>query len=115
MADAITRAWREAYGTPIVYAGGTEFTVNNLAVYSADRPHVLPHGDPKLAPWVDMNDLRRRGAVFVWEEGDPRVHLEDWRKAFGELEIQPALVLARQTWHPVRPVRVVYAFVPPRP
>jgi hypothetical protein len=115
MADAITRAWHEAYGTPIVYAGGTEFTVNNLAVYSADRPHVLPHGDPKLAPWVDMTDLRRRGAVFVWEEGNPRATLEDWRKTFQELDIQPTLVLARQTWHPVTPVRVVYAFVPPRP
>jgi len=115
MADAITRAWRETYGTPVVYAGGTEFTVNNLAVYSADRPHVLPHGDPKLAPWVDMNDLRRRGAVFVWEEGDPRARPDDWRETFQELDIQPALVLARQTWHPVAPVRVIYAFVPPRP
>jgi hypothetical protein len=115
MADAITRAWHETYGTPIVYAGGTEFTVNNLAVYSADRPHVLPHGDPKLAPWVDMTDLRRRGAVFVWEDGDPRAQPDDWRRIFSELDIQPALVLARQTWHPVAPVRVIYAFVPPRP
>jgi len=115
MADAITRAWHEAYGTPIVYASGTEFTVNNLAVYSPDRPHVLPHGDPKLAPWVDLDDLRRRGAVFVWEEANDRARLDEWRKTFGRLDIQPVLVLARQTWHPVAPERVTYAFVPPQP
>ena len=115
MADAITRAWHEAYGTPLMYAGGTEFTVNNLAVYSPDRPHVIPLGDPKLAPWVEISDLRRRGAVLVWEEGNPRALPDEWRKTFPDLDIQPTLVLARQAWHPVRPARVVYAFVPPRP
>lgn len=115
MADAITRAWRERYGTPIVYAGGTEFAANNLAVYSPDRPHVLPHGDPKLAPWIDRGDLTRRGAVLVWEEGHLQARLDDWRRTFPRLDIQPTLVLARQTWHPVAPVRVIYAFVPPQP
>jgi 4-amino-4-deoxy-L-arabinose transferase-like glycosyltransferase len=115
MAEAITRAWHDAYGTPIVYAGGTEFPVNNLAVYSPDRPHVLPHGNPKLAPWVDLNDLRRRGAVLVWDEDDPRVRLDDWQETFVQIDVQPTLVLARQTWFPVKPVRMIYAFVPPRP
>jgi hypothetical protein len=115
MADAITRAWREKYGTPIVYAGGTEFVVNTLAVYAPDRPHVLPHGNPRLAPWVDMRDLARRGAVLVWEEDNPRARLDQWRATFGEVEVQPALVLTRQTWRAVAPVRVHYAFVPPRP
>jgi 4-amino-4-deoxy-L-arabinose transferase-like glycosyltransferase len=114
MADTITRAWHERYGTPLVYAGGTEFAVNNLAVYSPDRPHVLPHGDPKLAPWVDMADFARRGAVFVWEGGG-RAGPEEWRASFGALDIQPPLVLARQTWNKkVAPVRIHYGFVPPR-
>lgn len=115
MADAITRAWHDRYGTPLVYAGGTEFAVNNVAVYSPDRPHVLPHGEPKLAPWVDMSDLARRGAVLVWEEGHLQARPEEWRRTFGRLELQPTLVLARQTWHPVAPARVIYAFVPPQP
>jgi len=115
MADAITRAWHEKYGTPLVYAGGTEFAVNNLAVYSQDRPHVLPHGRPRLAPWVDMSDLVRRGAVVVWEDGHQRAQPEEWRRTFGSLDIQPTLVLARQTLHKVAPARVVFAFVPPRP
>jgi hypothetical protein len=115
MAEAVTRAWREAYGTPLVYVGGTEFMTNTVAVYSPDRPHVLPHADPDLAPWADRTELRRRGAVLVWEEGSAGAKLDEWRKVFGDLAIQPTLVLARQTSHPVAPARISYAFVPPRP
>jgi len=116
MAEAITRAWHERFGTPLVYAGGTEFAVNNLAVYSSDRPHVLPHGSPTLAPWVDMSDLARRGAVVVWEEGHLRARPAEWDATFGPLTIEPPLVLARQTWNKkAAPARILYAFVPPQP
>ena len=116
MAEEITRAWHERFGTPLVYAGGTEFAVNNLAVYSSDRPHVLPHGSPKLAPWVDMGDLAKRGAVVVWEEGHLRARPEEWRATFGPFITEPPLVLARQTWNKkVAPARILYGFVPPRP
>jgi len=115
MAEAITRAWHERFGTPLIYAGGTEFAVNNLAVYSPDRPHVLPHGNPKLAPWVDMSDLARRGAVIVWEDGTSRTRTEQWSATFGPLNAEPPLVLARQTWNKkVAPAHIFYAFVPPR-
>jgi hypothetical protein len=40
---------------------------------------------------------------------------EDWSASFGALDIQPPLVLARQTWNKkVAPARIHYAFVPPR-
>jgi len=53
--------------------------------------------------------------VLVWEEGQVNARLDQWHQAFSEFDIQPTLVLARQTWHPVKPARMVYAFVPPRP
>jgi hypothetical protein len=114
-ADIITREWHDRFGTPLVYVGGGEFATNNVAVYSADRPHVMPHGDPKLAPWIDPADLHRRGAVLVWEDGAGEAQLAQWRATFSDLDVQPTLVLARQTRYPVRPARILFAFVPPRP
>ena len=114
MAASITHAWHEKYGTTLLYAGGSEFAVNNLAVYSLDRPHVVVHGEPKLSPWIDMNDVRQRGAVLVWQEQPLPAELQHWQETFGAFELQPALVLARQTWNPVKPERIVFAFVPPR-
>jgi hypothetical protein len=115
LAAIVTRQWHDRYGTPLVYVSGSEFAANNVAVYSPDHPHVLVRGEPRLSPWIDMRDLGRRGAVVIWEEGHDQADLERWRATFPGLDIQPTLVLARQTWHPVQPDRVNYAFVPPRP
>ena len=34
---------------------------------------MLIDGLPRRAPWIDLNDLRARGAVIVWTDSDPRV------------------------------------------
>ena len=114
-ADIVTKAWRERTQSPLVYAGGSEFAVNNVAVYSPDRPHVVVHGDPRLSPWIDMADLRKRGMLLVWEEGHVQAKIDEWRKTFGEFEIAPVLVLPRQAGGRIGPVRLYYAIVPPRP
>ena len=41
----------------------------NLAHYSADQPQVLIDGLPS-APWIDLDDLRMKGAIVVWTGGD---------------------------------------------
>src|SRR5262249_11682776 len=62
LAQIVTRKWREKFATPLAYVGGGEFASNNIAVYSADRPHVIVHADVSLSPWIDRDDLKRRGA-----------------------------------------------------
>jgi 4-amino-4-deoxy-L-arabinose transferase-like glycosyltransferase len=124
VAQAITRAWHEKTGAPLVYVsqvarsspGAGEFAANNVAVYSPDRPHVIVHGDLSLSPWVDPADLKRRGVVLVWEQGPGAPDLpEALRARYPTLEVQPLLVLPRQTLRPVRPAIIGYAFVPPQP
>jgi 4-amino-4-deoxy-L-arabinose transferase-like glycosyltransferase len=113
MAASITRAWRERYGTPLRYAAGSEFYANNLAIYSPDRPHVVVHGDPKLSPWIAIEDVRRYGAIIVWQE--ELAEIDRWRKTFGAFTVEPPLLLPRHTWKSVKPARILFAFVPPRP
>lgn len=121
LAETITRQWHARTGSPLLYAGGSssaagpgEFAANNVAVYSPDRPHVIVHGDLKLSPWIDLADVKRHGAVFVWQPiSDPHYAPPKLREAFPTLEVQPALVLPRQTLYPVSPVVVGYGFVPP--
>jgi hypothetical protein len=114
-ADIVTREWHARYGTPLGYVGGSEFVANNVAVYSPDRPHVVVHGELALSPWVDPAELRRHGAVLVWQEGMAGAELDALKATFGDVEVEPPLLLPRQTWFRVRPERITYAFVPPRP
>src|SRR5205823_13179033 len=48
LAETVTRAWRDKYGSALPYVGGGEFSTNNIAVYSPDRPRVIVHADPGL-------------------------------------------------------------------
>ena len=117
LAETVTRAFREKTGAPLVYIGGEEFLSNNVAVYSSDRPHVMVHGNPALSPWIDLDDLRRRGAVFIWyahevEKPPKEPPLEG---VFAEAEIQPPLVLQRLMRGAGLKDYIGYAILTPRP
>jgi 4-amino-4-deoxy-L-arabinose transferase-like glycosyltransferase len=120
LAATITQQWHDATGAPLVYVGGAdfgstgagEFAANNVAVYSTDRPHVLVHGDFALSPWIDRADLDRRGIVLLWEGLDALP--ENLKAAFPRAELQPPLVLPRQTLAGRKPATVSYAWVRPQ-
>jgi hypothetical protein len=124
VAEAITRAWRDKTGTPLVYVaqversspGAGEFAANNVAVYSPDRPHVIVHGDPALSPWVDAVDLKGRGAAIVWEQAPGAPDLPAAVRArFPTAEVQPLLALPRLVSRTGTTATVGYAFVLPKP
>jgi len=118
LAETVTKQWREEFGTPLRYVGGGEFATNNIAVFSPDRPHVIVHADPALSPWIKSEDLRRHGAVLVWEESQLRLApMDRLRATYPHFQMREPLALPRQTWlkrGSVRPVRVHVAFVPPQ-
>jgi hypothetical protein len=119
LAETVTQRWRDKFATPLPYVGGGEFATNNIAVYSPDRPRAIVHADLGISPWIDPDDLKRRGAVLVWEDGQiDAAQLARLRSDYPGLEVREPLTLPRQVFveraH-VRPVRVHVAFVPPRP
>ena len=119
LADTITRDGVQRLQPPLAYVGGGEFAANNLAVYSPDRPRVIVHADPRISPWIDRDELRRRGAVIVWEDGQiDAPALAQLRSEYPGLDVQAPLTLPRRTFveqGSLRPVRVHFAIVPPRP
>lgn len=83
-AEYFTRIWHEKTNTPLVYITGDELASNSIAVYSKDRPRVVIHGTPEYAPWIDMNDVRRKGVLVVWTDaGRGEWFLPRWEKNFG--------------------------------
>jgi 4-amino-4-deoxy-L-arabinose transferase-like glycosyltransferase len=118
LAEHVTREWHDKTGTKLGYVAGTEFAANNVAVYSPDRPRVVVHGRPQISPWIDMDDLRKRGVLIVWEDGLRTAHLPEWRKTFG-VEGEPVLIeLPRQSRGVARKApgkaRIRYWIVPPQ-
>jgi Dolichyl-phosphate-mannose-protein mannosyltransferase len=121
LAELITREWRQRTGQPLVYVGGAEvgsgpgeFAANNVAVYSPDHPHVIVHGNMAYSPWIDPTDFEHRGGVLVWAATDSALPA-NVRAAYPRAELQPPLVLPRQTIYPRSPAIIHYAVLPPQP
>jgi 4-amino-4-deoxy-L-arabinose transferase-like glycosyltransferase len=77
LGETLTARFHEAICSPpdcprLRYVIGSMWDGGNLAHYSPDQPRVLIDGLPARAPWIDLHDLRDKGAVIVWTQGDPR-------------------------------------------
>ena len=57
---------------PLRYVIGSMWDGGNLSHYSPDQPQVLIDGLPSRTPWIDLADLRDKGAILVWTQGDPK-------------------------------------------
>ena len=109
----MSRRYRELTGQPLAYVIGTMWLSGNIAHYAPEQPRVLIDGNPERAPWIDLDDLRARGAVVVWVAGDPDVLPPMSRAVAGDAEIQPPLTLPLHLGAGV--TQVGWALLRPRP
>ena len=72
LGEMLTARFHDATGTPLRYVIGSMWDGGNLAHYSPDQPRVLIDGLPARAPWINLDNLRDKGAVLVWTQSDPR-------------------------------------------
>jgi Dolichyl-phosphate-mannose-protein mannosyltransferase len=93
LADELARRFRAATGRPLTYVIGTMWDGGNVAHYAPEQPRVLIDGDPRRAPWIDLGDLRSKGAVVVWTSGDPNVMPVRLRNIAGDAQVQPPFTL----------------------
>lgn len=93
LALELSRRARAVTGQPITYVIGDMWTGGNVAHYAPSHPRVLIDGEPARAPWIDLADLRTRGAVVVWTAGDLTVIPVTFRNIAGDAAVQPPFLL----------------------
>jgi len=93
LADELSRRFRAATGRPLVYVIGSMWDGGNVAHYAPEQPRVLIDGNPRRAPWIDLGDLRSKGAVVLWTDGDPAVIPVGLRGVAADAQVQPSFQL----------------------
>ena len=88
----ISARFRAATGRPLAYVIGSMWLGGNVSRYSRERPRTLIDGRPERAPWIDLADLKRRGAVVIWNGGGTAVPAE-YAALAPKAEVQPPLTL----------------------
>ncbi len=93
LAREISDRYRTVTGKAPVYVIGTMWDGGNVEHYAPSHPRVLIDGKPARAPWIDLNDLRARGAVVVWTFGDTHVMPPAFRTIAPDAAVQPPFEL----------------------
>jgi Dolichyl-phosphate-mannose-protein mannosyltransferase len=89
----ISQRYRAMTGKPIVYVIGSMWDGGNVAHYASEHPRVLIDGKPARAPWIDLANLKARGAVVVWTAGDLHVIPPELRTIAADAALQPPFLL----------------------
>lgn len=114
MADAITELWHERYHTPLSYVAGSRWIGGNMTFHSKDHPPVWVEWDRQKAPWISVDDMKKKGAIFVWDISDGESLPPELRKQFPNLQASQVLrfPLLRNTRN-LPPAEVGIAMLPP--
>lgn len=81
IATELTQTWQSKYHTPLQFVAGTRWVAGNIAFYSADKPSVFIDWNKQFSPWIDENQLKKTGAIFVWDLSDGKTVSPDEIKA----------------------------------
>jgi len=108
----ISTRFRAATGAPLAYVIGSMWLGGNISRYSVERPRTLIDAKPERAPWIDLADLKRRGAVVVWTDGDRNTVPEAYARFAAGAQVQPPLTLPMR-WSSNGEMLFGWAIVPP--
>ena len=89
----LSQRYRASTGKPLAYVIGSMWDGGNVAHYAPEHPRVLIDGRPSRAPWIDLTDLRARGAVAVWTTGDLQVMPVELRTVGADAAVQQPFTL----------------------
>lgn len=113
IAKTITDEWHQTYHTPLKYVAGSRWVGGNIGFYSPDHPSVFIEWDQRKAPWINLEEMRKNGAVFVWDitEGET---LPDEVKAKFPLVSEKILTFSWHRNNKLAPVQIGVAVLAPK-
>ena len=114
LAEQVAAIWHQHYEQPLPYVAGARELAARVTVYGKDHPVPYFEWSPNASPWVKVENLRRQGAVFVWDAdvlGDQVP--ADALKAYPELQSPRVVELQWHTRAAIKPVRIGVAVLSP--
>ncbi len=111
LAQEISARYQDQTGSPLRYVVSSMWLGGNISHYSADHPRTLIDGDPRRAPWIDLDDLAASGGVVVWTIGDPHVVPPPYASAARNALVQSPFILPMRRGN--GEVTVGWGIIPP--
>ncbi|HTM62919.1 MAG TPA: glycosyltransferase family 39 protein [Gammaproteobacteria bacterium] len=114
IAATVAKQWQDTYHTPLEYVAGPRWVAGNISYYSKEHPTVFMEWDQRKTTWINIEDFKQKGAVFVWNISAHETLPEEVAKAYPRLEKAAVMEFDwRRNKHHLPPVKLGIAFLPP--
>ena len=114
VAQTIAQRWQDTYHTPLPYVAGSRWISGNIAYYSDAHPSVFMEWNQRKSTWINLDDLKKKGAVFVWDIAANESLPEEIAQQYPRLSTPIVLEFHwRRNKHNLAPVKLGVAFLPP--
>jgi 4-amino-4-deoxy-L-arabinose transferase-like glycosyltransferase len=113
IAKQLTQLWHDTYHSPLHYVAGSRWVGGNITLYSKDHPAVLVEWNTQRATWINIQDLQKKGAIFVWYMAEEGEMPERVRQQFPALQKTKIMEF---NWHRNKnenPLKLGVAILPP--
>lgn len=116
IAAGLTAEWHRRFDRPCPYVIGCRKLSCNMCYYSPDHPRAFFDHDIRQSQWIDPADIKKRGAIIVWEGPAPT-----YLKEYGDrpiylwnIKLPRAVPWWMRAWAPAPPEYTLRAaLVPP--
>ena len=80
LAQALSRAWRAEFGTPLPWVSGTRALAASTSFYAADHPRYWSLWNNLIeTPWADASEVHAHGAAIVCDNSDEACQGQQWQ------------------------------------
>lgn len=69
IALSLETLWHSQYNKPLSFIAGSNYLVTGVLPYLQDKPRPYLNWDLSQSPWLNEDDLRNNGGLFIWDEG----------------------------------------------
>lgn len=112
-ATIVTETWHRETNQRLAYVVGDFWLAGNVIFFSPDSPQMFHDASLRHSPWIDVVEVRRRGAVLLWSAARDREMPEQMRTLFPTVEHRAPLVIRAMTRRGEREWRIGWALLPP--
>ncbi len=68
IAHSMAKLWHQHYHQPLAYIAGSNYLIALLTPYLNDKPQPYFSWSKQQSPWINEEQLRKKGALFIWDE-----------------------------------------------
>ncbi|CAL8475764.1 glycosyltransferase family 39 protein [Caballeronia sp. S22] len=108
LAEAAHFMWKQRFQHEIPVVAGSGHEAQSIAFYSDGNTRYWDMSKPATTPWLNMADLKRRGALFVCSELDAPC-IDESKKITGAMPVSVAV--SKHAWRRSLPARHYLLFV----